>query len=81
MTTESGYGYVKCVNCGEETVHIQTKATHKSTDYAMHWLNGYEAYNSDSSWTAKKGTEQFVCESCHRVWPVDGEINWIWNDR
>jgi hypothetical protein len=71
---------VKCKNCLEETVYIETQATHISDDYVEHGLNGYDATNNDSSWRAESGSERFMCDSCGAYWPVDGEINWIWTD-
>ena len=76
-------GYVACKNCLEETVFIESQATHKSSDYAMYNANGdgYEADNNDSSWSVEKGSERFVCESCGAYWPVDANIEWIWTGK
>lgn len=80
---EDKVGYVACKNCLEETVFIESQATHKSRDYAMFNPSGdgYEADNNEYSWSIEKGSERFVCESCGAYWPVDANVKWIWTGR
>lgn len=44
--------YLVGKNCLAETVHIESQATHKSTDYAMYNANGdgYEPVDADIKW-------------------------------
>jgi len=65
--------------CGNDQIIIVTPAVHKSSEEIEIVDNGYQAWNSDSSWEiSDEDGARFVCEECDHSWKVDRPVTWEW---